>query len=505
MSASCSRLWLAIRFSDLPLTALNIDDSHAKPIVVIQKKCVVFANALAGEAGIAIDMDTTTAQLLSGCEVVERVEAKEQLALHQLSEQLYQFSPYIELYCSDVLAQSGLLLELSSCLKLFGGVQTLCKKITNHLNKTRYGFEIGLAHTAKAAWYLSFDDHEVTGNETKPLFIERLNNLSIELLFDYPKAVEALTKMGFNTFGDLAIQINGNSISSFKKRLGHAFTDMLSETYDIDQNFVQNSLFEKPRNIYRPDEWFEQEIQSEFPVSIVDQLKPAIESLLQQLSDYLRKRQQQCQYIEWCISDIYRRKEFVKVNSDTPQSHWQLLYDLTMIQFDNKELPFEVDTIKLICRHTMPLQHASQVLDFDQNKRKKKTTQDFTITIAKLKARLGDSAVYKIGYSDSRVPELTTVIVSLAEKCNQELPEIHFGGLRPTWLLSTPEIIEEKGDRLFWKGYLSTLVGPERVIGNWWDAPVARDYYLAKRHDNLPVWIFFNLYDKHWYVHGVFA
>lgn len=504
MSVS-SQLWLAIRFFDLPLTALKIDDSVEKPIVVAEKKRVIFANVLADESGATLDMDITTAQLLSGCEVVERDESQEHLALHQLSEQLYQFSPYIDRYCSAVLAQSGLLLEISSCLKLFGGIKALTTKIFESLSQTPHAIEYGLGHSAKAAWYLSFGGYEIAGDETKRLFIERLNTLSIDLLFDYPKAVEALSKTGFKTFGDLATQIDGKSISSFKKRLGHAFTDALCEIYDIDQNFLQSSLFAKPREIYRPDEWFEEEIQFEYSVTIVDQLKTGIENLLQRLCDYLRKRQQQCQYVKWCISDIYRNKEFIDVNSDTPQSHWQLLYDLSLIQFDNKELPFEVDTIKLTCRHTMPLQHRSQLLDFDLNRRRKSSVQDFSVTIAKLKARLGDSQVYKIGYRDSRVPELTNVVVALAEKCNQEMPDIHLKSFRPTWFLSKPELIEERQNRLFWHGYLTLAVGPERMIGNWWNEPVARDYYLAKRHDNLPVWIFFDLYTKQWYVHGVFS
>lgn len=504
MSVSNSRLWLAIRFSDLPLTALKLDGSVEKPIVVIQKKRVICANTLAEEAGAQFDMDITTAQLLSGCEVVERDEDKERLALHQLSERFYHFSPYIDRYCSTAIAETALLIEISSCLKLFGGLKAFSEMVFNYLAQTPYGFEFGLAHSAKAAWHLSFDHHDITGDETKPLFIERLNKLSIDLLFDFPKAVDALAKTGFKTFGDLAKQIEGKSISSFRKRLGSEFTDALCEIYDIDQNFQQSSLFEKPRDIYRPVEWFEEEIQFEYPVTIVDQLKSTIESLLQSLCNYLRKRQQQCQYIEWCISDIYRKKEFIKVNSDEPQSHWQLLYDLTLIQFDNKELPFEVDTIKLVCHHVMPLQRKSQVLDFDQSRRRK-SVHDFTVTIAKLKARLGDSAVYKLGYRDSRVPELTNAMVALADRCNQELPEIHLKALRPTWLLSKPELIEIKGNRLHWHGYLSTLVGPERVIGDWWEKPVARDYFLAKRHDNLPVWIYFDLYDKQWYIHGVFA
>ena len=130
---------------------------------------------------------------------------------------------------------------------------------------------------------------------------------------------------------------------------------------------------------------------------------------------------------------------------------------------------------------------------------------DFTVTIAKLKARLGDSAVYKLGYHDSRVPEITNAMVALTDRCNQELPEIHLKALRPTWLLTQPELIDVKENQLHWHGYLLTLVGPERVIGEWWEKPVARDYFLAKRHDNLPVWIYFDLYDKKWYVHGVFA
>jgi protein ImuB len=77
--------------------------------------------------------------------------------------------------------------------------------------------------------------------------------------------------------------------------------------------------------------------------------------------------------------------------------------------------------------------------------------------------------------------------------------------LRPSWLLAAPEIMEQRNQRLFWHGYVALLSEPERIIGNWWEAPVARDYYLAKRHDHLHLWIFFNLYDKQWYVHGVFA
>lgn len=505
MNAKNSRRWLAIRCTDLPLSALNAPDAFTKPTVVIEKKSVVFANTLAEEGGACVGMDITTAQLLTGCNVIERDKSREQHLLHELSEQLYQFTPYIECYCSAATSESGLLLEISSCLRLFAGLKSMVGKITNLLQQTDSTFAFGLAHSAKAAWFLSFADYEITGEETQPLFIERLNTLSIEILWDYPTVLESLLKTGFRCFGDLAQQIQQKSLRSFKKRLGVEFTELLCELYDIDQSFQQNSLFQKPRDIYTPDEWFENEIQFEYPVIQVDQLKPAIEILLQKLCDYLRKRQQQCQSIEWLISDIYRRKETFTVNSDTPQSHWQLFYDLSLIQFENKELPFEVDTIKLVCHHTLEIQHRNQTLDYDQTRKRKKSVQDFAVTIAKLKARLGDAAVYKLSYQDNRVPELTNTTVALAEKSNQDLPDIHRKALRPTWLLPKPELLEERNNRLFWNGYLNIVNGPERIIGNWWDESMARDYYLARRHDHMHVWIFFNLYDKQWYAHGVFS
>jgi protein ImuB len=325
-------------------------------------------------------------------------------------------------------------------------------------------------------------------------------------LVDHPRALAALQKTGFRTFGDIAQQINGNSLRSFQKRMGQTFTDLLCDIYGIDQHFQQASLFQKPRNSYQPDEWFERDIQFEYPVMLVEQLRPALESLLQQLCDYLRKRQQQCQCIHWTISDIYRQKKILTVNSDTPQSHWSLLFDLSVIQFENRELPFEVDSIKLMCDHMLVLQTATPLLDFEQTRRRKTSVQDFAVTIAKLKARLGEHAVYKLGYSNrSRVPELNNITQGLAEKSMQKLPEKYQQLLRPSWLLAAPEIMEQRNQRLFWHGYVALLSEPERIIGNWWEAPVARDYYLAKRHDHLHLWIFFNLYDKQWYVHGVFA
>ena len=51
--------------------------------------------------------------------------------------------------------------------------------------------------------------------------------------------------MGFQTLGDIARQIEAQTISGLKKRLGQEFSDYLCELFAIEQNFQQGALFNK--------------------------------------------------------------------------------------------------------------------------------------------------------------------------------------------------------------------------------------------------------------------
>ncbi len=500
-----SRLWLALRFSDLPLNVLGFDSQSEHAKVVIEKQRVIGSNACADAAGIVFGMDVTTATLLSGCESYTRDRELERQALAQLSEQLYQFTPYIETYFCETRPHAGLLLEVSSCLKLFSGIQALSSQIIQYLQNTFFSVAIGLAHTAKGAWLLSFEKYEITGDENKTIFCERLKQLPVQLLYDYPKVVEGLTKTGFDTLGDIARQIDAQSISSMKKRFGADFATSICDIFGIEQDFQQSSLFEKPAMIYQPKETFIEILQFDYPINQLDQLQWPMETLLQKLSDYLRKRQLQCQHIEWTLADIYHNKENVNVYADTAQREGRLFYQLTHIQLEQRPLPFDVDTVELRCIHTAPIQNRSQLLDFNQTKRADRRSHDFATTAAKLKARLGNAAIFKLSYCDSHFPEVSNIAIPLQEKSTQLLPTLHSVAVRPTWLFAEPALIETRKQGLYWRGHLELLLGPERIQGNWWKIPMARDYFLAQRHDNVRLWIFLDIHTKQWYVHGVFG
>lgn len=505
MNADRNRLWLALRLRDLPLSALRAAVQPDEPVAVAEKRQVVFCNNPAKAAGVTPGMDLSTAQMLSGCRILPREQIREKKTLCDLRNALYRFTPHIDIHQSRYDYQSGLLLEVSTCLKLFSGLTNLCNAILGFFSRTDYDVRPGLAHTATGAWLLTFANHQVRGDETPELFVARLNELPVHVLYDHHDAVDALVKMGFSTLGDVARQIESSGVASFTKRLGKEFAVAIADIYNIDRNFAQASLFTKPVSTYTPDEYFQGNIQFDYPVTLVDQLKPAFENLLQSLSVFLLKRQQACQHIQWRISDIYRRSESVDVSSDIPQSSWQLLYDLTLITFEHKPIPFEVESLELICRDLLPCQPGNEQLNFTDEPRNRNSDRELAVTMTKLRVRLGDGAVHKVSYRDSLLPERSHTITGIAEKSMQQLPDVHKYGLRPSWLFSEPQHIEQRGKRLFWQGYLTLAVGPERLVGHWWEDSIARDYYLARRQDNVAVWVYQDLHSKQWYVHGVFS
>lgn len=508
-----SRLWLALRLRDLPLNALGLcsleSDAQTQPaLVVIEKQRVICANQTAQAAGVEYGMDTTSAQILSQCTAHPRDKTQEEQALAQLAERLYQFTPYIEHYTCTLKPDTGLLLELSRCLQLFSGLAALTQRIVASLQETIFAVSYGLAHSAMGAWLLSYQSNQppaINGTENKTLFCAQLNSVPIAYLYDYPHAVDALHNTGFVTLGDIARQISAQSISSIKKRFGVDFTEMLCGIFLIEHNFQQSSLFDKPLAVHQPVELFCESIQFDYPVRQSDQLHQPAEYLLQKLSDYLRKRQLQCQKITWQLFDIYRNREELTVLCDNPQTHWRLLYDLTLIQLQQRQLPFEVDNLELHCPQPTAVQNRSQNLGFDHRRQSAGHSHSFAITAAKLKARLGESAVFKLSYRDSYIPEQTNARIALSDTSQQQLPAAHTTALRPSWLFDTPVQLEIRHDNLYWRGQLTLIAGPERIQGNWWSTPTARDYFVAQRHDHLRLWVFLDLHKNTWYAQGIFA
>jgi protein ImuB len=494
------RLWLAVRLPTLPISAVT--ELQDAPQAVADKHHVVAVNRAALAAGVHPGMDVTTAQLLGSTALIRRDEQLEDAALSSLEIHLYQITPHIQRHYVHEPVAHGILLEISTCLSLFGGCGSLVEEACTILRNTPHQFVVSLGHTAAAAWLLTKvpnPPHQLTDREE---IIRRLKALPIDFL-DLREHRDLLQKMGFSTIGDIAAQIDCTRVDSLRKRLGHAFALYLSELFDIEGDFAQRSLFEKPVPILKPHEEFNEGIQFDFPGTAIQHLQLPMECLLQKAEERWRRRQLECQCIEWQLTAIDDRKETVTVEADKPQINWQLFYDLTMIHFEHQELPFEVDGLRLLCRRETPVENRDLSLNLPGAK--KSSGADFERTAAKLRARVGDARVYKLSYRDAFLPEQSHTQIPLSQAACQALPPVHQIASRPSWLFTKPEPVDVRDGRLHWRGYLELMAGPERMAGNWWEDTQARDYYVAKRHDAVCLWVYRDLVSKQWFVHGVFT
>lgn len=436
----------------------------------------------------------------------ERNTQLEYQVLQQLAQCCYHFSPYVEIQSGN--SEPGLLLELSRCLKLFKGAHALTKGLFKQLRTSGYHFEFGLAHTAAGAWLLSWQQHPVCDDDSREIFMQRLQSTPVHLLQSNEKTISALDLTGFRILGDVIKQIQATSLASLRKRFGQELSSYMEDVFAIESQQQQSSLFSKPALAYQPKVYFCEHMQLDYPLDNIELLKPVMENLLQKLQQFLRKRLLQSDSVVWRLFDIYQNVEEFKIS--TCQLHqqdnsasWRLFLDLSVIQFENHSLPFAVDTVELLCEKLESIKAHTGLLALDG--KNKNNSEDLQITLARVQARLGDNAMYKVSYRAHHVPEKSVERVSLAEAVSTDMSAEQKLAERPGWLLKIPQKIQLNETELFWQGRLSLLQGPERIEGYWWEEYCARDYYIARREDELKLWVYQDLQNNNWYTHGIFS
>jgi protein ImuB len=73
------------------------------------------------------------------------------------------------------------------------------------------------------------------------------------------------------------------------------------------------------------------------------------------------------------------------------------------------------------------------------------------------------------------------------------------------WLLPEP-IPVQKDPLVRVPADLSLVAGPERIESGWWDgADAVRDYYVAEDAGGSCLWVFRELREGRWFVHGIFG
>lgn len=481
-------IWVALRFPRLPLEALEIYRSEARPMVIEQNHRVLMATETAKEKGVQEGMKLSTASSITEIYPCARDPEREEQALLRLASWAYNHTPYIQRYGED-----SLLLEVSRCLRLYGGLENLLNRLAEGLDAMPYEWQTGVAHSAQAAWLLSFEHWPVSDQDSQAAFINRLRRVPVDRPVEHRQAFESLSRMGMQCLGDV-LELPSAALG---KRFGEEFQRYLNE--------LRGQTGTTPE-IFQQREPFCRQVPFNWPVKTTRLLELPAQQLLQQLSDYLVRNQRQCQEIVWTLEGINSEQRLsFSIGSAPVCQQWQALFELTLIRLESVKLDFEVLSLELRCDFTAPLQAPSLQL-FSGGREDAAALQSL---VARLQTRFGREQVYRLQPRNEHLPEAAQVRDSDPSQAQLalELPRGH----RPCWLLPQAQPLQRIGNRLYWREARSSqsvriVEGPERIEGYWWSQPQARDYFIARREDALHLWIYREL-DSHqnWYAQGVFA
>lgn len=414
--------------------------------------------------------------------VFEREPAREAAALDSLACWAGQFTPQV-----SPVPDATLLLEIGGCLRLFGGLAALHKKVRRAAAEQGFTVRSAVAPTALGATWLAWG-----GDRSVCMDLPTLHRALAELPCSVPDWDETtqkrLTAFGLKTLGEamalpqaeLARRVGGPLVAELARARG--------EVPD-------------PRPWFAFPEKFAQSMELPAKVESAPVLVFAGQRLLGSLCGWLAARGAA---VAACVlvlgKDGGGNTEVVLRPAEATRDEDRLLR-LLRERLASLQLAAPVLELALRADEIVSRPGASAPLFAGE----RAEMGNALTSLERLRARLGDDHVYTLTAQPDYRPECAT---GRAEPKGDGANLVPRSGARPLWLLPVPRPLPEVEGRPQWGGGLNLLAGPERLESGWWDegeatGDVRRDYFVAGNDHDQRLWIFRNA--EGWFLHGVFA
>jgi protein ImuB len=496
-------LWIAVYLPELSLqshTRGAMEQLQSIPLVisdgVAARPHVHAANACARAAGIAPSMPVAAAQARAvDLLVVPRAAAKEQTVLAEILSWLAQFTP---MTCPET---AGATLEISTTLRLFGGLAALAARIRRGMQALGFHVSLGVAPTPLAAWLLARAAHRMAGVRMcrdMAQLRERLADVPLAL-FDWPHAiVEPLAALGLVRIRDLLAQPR----AGLKRRFG-----------DVVLNDLDRALGAAgdPRTPHRVPETFFSHTELLFDVIDSERLYVPIRMLLEQMEGFLCARGAGVSEIELALKHNRTLKTMHVFGSRHPLRRADDWLRLVRERLTAEPFPDAVVALTLWADRLVAYRRQNESWLPTPDGRDEK----WQALLERVASRLGAKSVFCVCESSDHRPEHAwragdehSVRMARSQYAVQgAAPAATPDKPRPLLLLTEPRALVTIGGAPQHHGELSLLAGPERIETGWWDGrPVARDYFVARNPQQEICWIFRDYrQEKKWYLHGYFS
>ncbi|OOG58344.1 DNA polymerase Y family protein [Rhodanobacter sp. C03] len=466
-------LWLCIYLPSLALDGILRRRSTDDPLVLIDgpvnARTIVSANEAARAAGLHVGQRLSAAQaLLSQFEAIPYDRESVERWLRFLAAVAYRYSSEVSLL------PHAIVLEVSKSMGLFGPWPRLESMLRADFTDLGFRHRMAAAPTAHAAHVLTTvsDGQAVLSVDTLRNALQRVPIAKSRLPAN---AIAALPSMGIRTVGQvLALPRDG-----LRRRFGAELLAALDRlTGDLPSGL----------ELYRPPDTFDLRIELLHEVENQSALIFPVRRMVDDLAAYLAGRDGGVQRFLLRLEHREGRFTDVQVGLLASERDGALLFEFARGRLEHVTLPEPVLALRLIARDLPAFVPAGRDL-FDERPANALPIEQVR---ERLRARLGDGAVYRLGSTQDPRPERAQ-----REAAHDEVPiEPH---PRPTWLLPRP--IPLRG------GNPIILAGPERLETGWWDGgEVCRDYYVIETSLGQEAWAFCVPDEQTgWMIHGWFA
>ncbi len=515
------QLWVAIHLPQLALEALGPSpqpSEKTKPVVVIdadhRQQIVLACNDAARAAGVRPGQSLNAAIVLaSELEVLPRDATKERERLARLAAWCQQrFTPLVSLEPED-----ELLLEVKGSLRLFGGARTLLEHLAAGLCEQGVTAQLALTPTPRASLWLARADPSPQPSprvsiaaviEQPEALAQRLAPVPLRCLRWPEELLAQLISMGLCTVGDVVRLPRGGVV----RRLGQAWLDELDRALgrraDVRRGFRSPQRFDARRAL-------------DHEIETTAGLRTACQPVLAQLQGFLRERQAAIAVLTVALKHRAHPLTRLHIGLAAPSGDAEHLRALLDERLTALSLPAPVIAIRLRSGMVLPATQGSRWLWRSGRAPSPRPGERIGMEdpcdglprlIERLRARLGNDAVFGVGVVEDHRPEYAWRVSEVGKEEGEEgRGKGAEARRRPLWLLAQPQKLSLTSSPFLLPSFpfspFQLLRGPERIETGWWDGrEVTRDYFVARDAHGVRLWIYRDRRAPHgWYVHGLFG
>lgn len=419
--------------------------------------------------------------------VPEALAANEREALERLAAWAYQWSSWVSFRLSAEAPQELLLpsapllwLEVSASRTLFGEPEELLEKIARDLTGLGHSHVCALAPSPTAAALLTLLPTQRVVHSGAQLRA-RLEQLPLSLLELPAKLLTALRAAGLRRIGEVLALPAAALARRFGPEIGVYLGRLCAEISD-----PRPAWHLPPR--YRGRCEFTQELHE------TGMLLFSLQRLLLEFQGYLRARDCAVQRFAVELEHAAHPVTRLAIGMSAPTRAAAQFLLLARERLHDLVLRAPVRAVS-VSAEAFTEALIGQLDGFSSTAQQRDQIGQL---LDRVRARLGESAVQSLRAHADHRPERAWQACPVEPRLGSSASSAdgNAAALRPCALLPSPRALATRPQ---------LLCGPERIESGWWDgAEVLRDYYLAQVQ-GARAWVFEDLAQGGWYLHGLWV